>query len=115
MTIESLLGSTPGVFIGVTIVLTGFAAYMTGRAIANTWRHEWNIIVYGLALAAVGRFLKWSLFGSDGLSVSGFIIDAACLILIGFAAYRFSRARNMVRQYPWMYDRAGPFSWKEKT
>ena len=32
---EALLGTTIGVFAGVTVCLTGFAAYMTGQALAR--------------------------------------------------------------------------------
>ncbi|WP_375731230.1 DUF6867 family protein [Azospirillum sp. B506] len=24
-------------------------------------------------------------------------------------------ARRMVNQYPWLYERAGPFAWRERT
>lgn len=111
---ETLLGSSVASFIGVTVLLIGFASWMTGRAVAGTWRSAWQVVGYGLALAAVSRFLKWSLMDADGLSVSGFLIDLAYVILMGLTAYRFTRARNMVRQYPWLYERRGPLSWREK-
>ena len=25
-----------------------------------------------------------------------------------------TRARQMARQYPWLYERTGPFSWRER-
>ena len=30
---ESLLGTTPGVFLGVTVCVMGFAAFMTGQTL----------------------------------------------------------------------------------
>ncbi|WP_342641188.1 DUF6867 family protein [Rhodoligotrophos ferricapiens] len=111
---EPLLGSSLSVFLGVTVVLAGFAAYMTGRAIAKTWRSPWQTVFYSIALAAVSRFLKWSLFGAEGLSLSGFLIDFIYLALVSFAAYRVTMANNMVRQYPWLYERSGIFAWKDK-
>ena len=87
---------------------------MTGQALANTWRPAWQMLPYGLMLGFADRFLVWGLFGGDGLSVSGYVIDTAYLIAVGFAAYRLTRARRMVTQYPWLYERAGPFGWKDK-
>jgi branched-chain amino acid transport system ATP-binding protein len=37
------------------------------------------------------------------------------LIAIALAAYRMAQARKMIQQYPWLYARAGLFSWREKT
>lgn len=98
----------------VTAIIVGFAAFMTGQALANTWRPAWQMLPYGLMLGFADRFLVWGLFGGDGLSVSGYVIDTAYLIAVGFAAYRLTRARRMVTQYPWLYERAGPFGWKDK-
>ncbi len=98
----------------VTAIIVGFAAFMTGQALANTWRPAWQMLPYGLMLGLTDRFLVWGLFGGDGLSVSGYVIDTAYLIAVGFAAYRLTRARRMVTQYPWLYERAGPFGWRDK-
>jgi hypothetical protein len=42
------------------------------------------------------------------------VIDAVALIAIGAAAYRLTQAHRMVRQYPWIYERQGLFSWRVK-
>jgi putative effector of murein hydrolase len=34
-------------------------------------------------------------------------------ILIALAAHRLTRARKMVNQYPWLYERTGPFGWRD--
>lgn len=100
----------------ITVILVGFAAFMTGQAIANTWRPAWQMIPYGLMLGFADRFLIWGLFDdTDGLSVTGYLIDTAFLLAVGFAAYRMTLARVMVKQYPWLYDRAGLFGWREKA
>jgi hypothetical protein len=39
---ESLLGTTLPVFIGMTVFVMGFAAFMTGQALANTWQPAWK-------------------------------------------------------------------------
>ena len=100
------------VFLGVTVVLCGFAAFATGRALAGTWRPIWWTVPYCLLLALVGRFLQWSLFDGELLSPTGYAVDAAVLTAVGLAAYRVTQAARMVRQYPWLYVRAGLFSWR---
>jgi ABC-type uncharacterized transport system permease subunit len=100
------------VFIGVTCILIGFAALATGRALASTWRPVWWAVFYAALLGLVDRFLHWSLFGGDLLSPLGYAIDTAVLIAIALLAYRVTQAARMVQQYPWLYRRAGLFSWR---
>ena len=99
----------------VTMIMVGFAAFITGQALASTWRPMWQMIPYGLMLGIADRFLVWGLFDhADGLSISGYVIDTAYLTVVGLAAYRLTLARRMVTQYPWLYERAGPFGWRDK-
>ncbi len=99
------------VYIGLTVILMGFTAYMTGAAVANTWRPAWQVFVYGALLGAADRFLAFSLFEGNLLSLTAFLIDTATLTLIALASFRFNQAAKMVAQYPWLYRRTGPFSW----
>ncbi len=110
-----LLGTSLPVFIGITVVIMGFAAYMTGQAVANSWQPAWYAVVYCFLLGIADRFLTWGLFAGDGLSVTGYLIDTAVLIAIAMVAFRLTQARRMVEQYPWIYERTGPFSWREKA
>ena len=112
---QAVLGATPGVFIGTTVILFGFAAIMTGQALARTWRPMWHAIPYALLLAIGARFIKYALFGGQLLSLSGYVISAIILIALTLFAYRVTLARKMVTQYPWLYERAGLFGWREKT
>ncbi|MCG8690358.1 MAG: hypothetical protein MI806_04025 [Minwuiales bacterium] len=112
---NELLGSSLGVFLGVTVMLMGFCAAITGQAIANTWRPMWQIFPYCILLGGADRFLHFSLFGGDLLSVSGFLIDTAVLIVLSLIAYRATLARKMASQYPWIYERSGPFSWRQRS
>jgi branched-chain amino acid transport system ATP-binding protein len=100
------------VFLGITVVLCGFAAFATGRALAGTWRPMWWTVPYGLLLALVDRFLQWSLFGGELLSPTAYAADAAVLVGIALLAYRVTQAERMVRQYPWLYARSGLLSWR---
>lgn len=108
----NFLGGSIGDFIGVTLILFGGAAFMTGQALAGTWRPAWQILPYGLLLAAADRFFSWGLFGGVLTSLSGFVIDAAIIIAIGCIAYRITQAYKMTAQYPWLYERSGVFSWR---
>lgn len=110
---EALTGSGPGVFIGVTLVFMGGCAFMTGQALAATWRAAWQAVPYGLLLGLADRFLGFALFQDRLLSPVGYVLDSALLIAIALAAYRATRARQMVSQYPWLYRRTGIFSWCE--
>jgi hypothetical protein len=106
---ESLL-----VFLGLTVILFGGAAFMMGQAIADTWRPAWQNLPYGLLMAAGCRFLTFGLFGAPLLSVGGYIASVVVILALAFVAWRMARARRMVAQYPWLYDTDGPFGWKEK-
>ncbi|MDX1375729.1 MAG: hypothetical protein R3357_09220 [Burkholderiales bacterium] len=111
---EALTGTSLGVFIGVTLGVMGFAAYMTGQAVANTWKPAWHAIAYALLLGCVDRFLVYALFDGALLSLSGYVLDTAVLVAIALLAFRVAQVRKMVQQYPWLYARSGPFSWRDK-
>ena len=112
-----VLGTSWPVFIGITVVLLGFAAWMTGQAIANTWRPLWQVVPYSLLLGFADRFLTWGLFEPERVEVlwliSGYLIDTAVLMGYALLAYRLTKVRKMVSQYPWIYEQAGPFAWRE--
>lgn len=109
------LGTTWPVFIGTTVIVIGFASFMTGQALANTWRPFWHLVLYALLLGFVSRFLIWGLFEGELWHLSGYIIDVLVLFAIGMLAFRVTLARNMATQYPWLYERTTPFTWREKT
>ena len=100
------------VFIGVTFILFGFAAFMTGQASATTWRHPGWVVFYALLLGLADRFIVWSLFDGDLLSLQGYVIDAIALVVIGLIGFRLTQVRKMVRQYPWIYRQSSPFTWR---
>ena len=45
----------------------------------------------------------------------GYLIDVAVLMMISLFAYRLTQARKMTSQYPWVYERVGLLSWREKA
>ncbi len=110
----AVIGTSWPVFLGVTIGIMGFAAYMTGQALANGWRPMWQVIAYAFPLGFADRFLVFALFDGELLLLSGYLVDTAILAAIGLISYRLAQVRRMVTQYPWLYERTGPFSWREK-
>lgn len=104
-----------GVFVLVTLALGGGGAWLTGRAIAGTWRPAWQVAVYMLVLAAAVRFIHFSLFGGTLLSPHYYLVDLAFCLAIGFAGFRVMRVNQMVRQYHWLNSPAGRFRWRRNT
>ena len=111
---ENVLGSSTTVFIGVTGVLFGLAAWMTGRALAVTWKPLWQGLPYGLLLGVGARFITYALFDGELLSLSAYALSTAFVLLVILIAFRLYRARQMIRQYPWLYERRWLFAWREK-
>ena len=111
---EQLLGTELPVFLGMTVVIMGFAVYMTGHALAVTWRPAWHLIGYCVLLGFADRFLVFALFDGELLSLRAYLIDTITLVCISFFAFQSARARKMVSQYPWLYERVGFFTWRRK-
>jgi hypothetical protein len=36
------------------------------------------------------------------------------LLVLCFAAFRLTLVRLMLRQYPWLYEKAGPLAWRAR-
>lgn len=110
-----MLGSSWAVFIVFTVVLFGGVAGMSASALARTWRPFWLIAPLGLLLATIDRLLGSALFQQPAFSASGYLLAAAALLIIMAAVFRATLAHRMVVQYPWLYRKAGPFAWRERT
>lgn len=112
---EALLGARVGVFVGLTLVLAGWAAAMAGRALGDGWKPAWTVVAAAFGLALAERFLNFALFGGDLLGLWGLLFHFAILAGIGLASWRVTRVGRMVAQYPWRYERASPFAYREKV
>jgi hypothetical protein len=104
-----------GVFLLVTVVLAGGAAWMSGRAMAATWRQWWHAGLWMLLLGGATRFIHFALYDGTLLSIQFYIVDTAVLIVITALGHRFTRARLMAKQYGWMFEKAGPLGWRRRS
>ncbi|MCD6073072.1 MAG: hypothetical protein K0S42_3588 [Microvirga sp.] len=100
-------------FLLITVIMGGWAAWMTGRAIALTWRPFWTLILYLFILGAAVRFIHFALFEGTLLSIHYYAVDTIVLLIIGALGFQYRRARMMTTQYRWLYERTGLFSWRE--
>ena len=86
-------------FLLVTVVLGGGAAWLAGRAIAQTWRPWWSVVVYMLILALAVRFIHFALFDGTLLSPHYYAVDAAIVIVVAGLGFQMTRRQQMARQY----------------
>lgn len=101
--IYATAGNGLSVFVLVTLVMGGSAAFVTGKAIAQTWLPAWHIAFYALALAGGVRFIQYALFEQPFLAPLNLAIDALVLLAFGLAGYKLMRARQVRLQYPWLF------------
>lgn len=110
----AVLGASLGVFIGLTIIIAGGAAIMTGRALADAWKPAWQVVAACIGLTIAERFLVYALFGGELLSLYGFVVHFIVIVALALLAWRLTAVRKMVNQYPWRYERASLFAYREK-
>jgi small-conductance mechanosensitive channel len=101
-------------FFFVTLLLGGGAAWMTGRACAQTWRPVSSLVAFLLMLGIAVRFIHHALFEGTMFTAQFYIVDTIILLAIGYLGYRYTRTNQMVTQYHWLYERESLLSWKEK-
>lgn len=98
----------------LTFILGFGCAWAAGRAIALTWRSAWvaaaAMVLMGFAL----RFLHFALFEEELLEPVTWLFETGCLIAVALVSWQYTRAGQMVRQYYWLYEPAGPLSWRPR-
>jgi hypothetical protein len=102
-------------FLFVTVLLGGGAAFMSGRAVAQTWRPRRLLVIYVLLLTAAVRFIHHALFQGTLFTLHYYLVDLVLLLAIGFLGYRVTRAGQMATHYSWLYRRTGPLGWRQKA
>jgi hypothetical protein len=101
-------------FLLVTVIMGGGAAFLAGRAIASTWRPWWHVAFYMLLLGAAVRFIHFALFEGTLLSPQFYAVDTLVCLVFGYLGYRATRVGQMTTQYRWINDRAGFLRWARR-
>jgi hypothetical protein len=89
------------VFVLCTVVLGGATAFVTGKAIAETWRPVPQLVVYAALIACATRFLQFSLFEARLTSLPSYLVDVLILLALAAIGYALTRRRVMATQYGW--------------
>jgi hypothetical protein len=103
-----------GVFVLVTVILGGGAAWLAGRAIAATWRPWRQVVFYSLILGGAARFIHFALFNGTLLSPHYYAVDTMICLVAGFFGFRAKRAAQMVTQYRWLNAPNGLLGWRRR-
>jgi|SRR6266849_5265525 len=103
-----------GVFLLVSVLMGGGAAWLAGRAIAATWRPWWHVAFYMLILSLAVRFLHYALFEGKFLSLHYYLVDTMVCLGFGFLGFRLMRVAQMVTRYKWINERAGLLRWRRR-
>jgi hypothetical protein len=102
-------------FLVLTVIMGGGAAFMAGQALASGWRSVARLIIYMLIFTAGLRFLHFALFQGTLTSPLYFLSHGLVVIAASLLGYRSKRTSQMTTQYPWLYERTGPLSWRNKA
>lgn len=102
------------VFLLVTVIIGGAASFMTGRAVAQTWRPYWHIPLYMLPIAGTVRFFHYALFGEPFISLKSYLVDFAVVLAAALLGHRLYRAHQMAQQYGWLFRRSGALGWRPR-
>ena len=88
---------------------------------------RWMWFTLAASIAAAGVYLLFTVGeeevrGGSALGLTYGILGTGLMVFAALLsarkkllAWRLGRARKMVSQYPWLYERAGWLSWRAKT
>ena len=102
------------VFLVLTLILGGGAAFLGGRGLARSWKPFWRIFFYMALLAAAVRFFHYALFDGKLLSLYYYLVVYVVLLGAAILGYRWMRTTQMVTQYRWLYERTSPLTWRDR-
>ena len=114
MLMSDWLGDTLGAVFLFNFVLAGPASFAAGHGMATTWRSWRRLMLYSALISMGLRFFDYALAGGELWSIGGFFLGWAVQFAIAAFAYRLTRVRQMVGQYPWLYQRKGLLGWEER-
>lgn len=102
------------VFLVLTVILGGGAAYLSGRGLARSWKPLWRLFFYMALLAAAARFFNYALFNGALLSPYYYLVAYTVLTAAALLGFRMMRTTQMVTQYRWLYKRTSPLTWRAR-
>jgi hypothetical protein len=103
------------VFLVLTVILGGGAAFLAGRGLARSWKPFARLFFYIALLAFAVRFFHYALFNGHLLSLYYYLVTYVILIVAACLGYRAMRTTQMVTQYRWLYERTSPLTWRERA
>ena len=103
------------VFLVLTVIGGGGAAFMAGRSLALGWKPVTLLVVYMMIFGAGLRFLHFALFQGTLGSLMYYVTQTLVVVLFALLGYRVTRVNQMTEKYPWLYEKAGAFGWRNKT
>ena len=104
----------PFIFVILTVILGGGAAFMAGRNLAASWKSPWLLFIYMLIFTCGVRFLHFALFQNELTSLQYYFSHGLIIQASAFLGYRLTMARQMVEKYPFAYERTNLLSWRAK-
>lgn len=104
----------PWVFLVLTVILGGGAAFLSGRGLARSWKPFGRVFFYMALLAAALRFFHYALFNGTLLSLHYYLVAYGILLIGASLGYRAMRTTQMVTQYRWLYERTSPLTWRTR-
>ncbi len=104
----------PFIFLILTVLLGGGAAYMAGRSVAQGWKSPWLLFVYMLIFTCGVRFLHFALFQSELTSLQYYVSHGLIIQALAFFGFRSTMARQMAEKYPFAYERTSLVTWRAK-
>jgi hypothetical protein len=102
------------IFLVLTVIIGGGAAFLAGRGLARGWKPFGRVFFYMALLAAAVRFFHYALFDGNLLSPYYYLVTYILLLAAASLGFRLMRTTQMVTQYRWIYERTSPLSWRER-
>lgn len=105
----------PWVFMVLTLIIGGGAAFLSGRGLALSWKPFSRLFFYMVLLAGAVRFFHYALFDGELTSVYYYLVTYVWLAFAAGLGFRAMRTTQMVTQYRWLYERTSPLTWRDRT
>ncbi|OYU50567.1 MAG: hypothetical protein CFE31_03190 [Rhizobiales bacterium PAR1] len=114
---QGILYEEPSIwlFLLVTVIMGGWAAWRAGKAVAGSWKPAWTLVPYMMILGLAVRFIHFALFEGTLLTLQYYVVDATVITISALLGWRNQRANSMARQYAFAFEKTGPFSWRRKA